>query len=230
MCIKLGFNGDLHLKNHINETHVLVECAELNNIEYDWYFCDCGVSFKTNSEYVAHVFEKYEKSILTEKQHVCEICSNIYETYESLENHLLTHKNFQRDHCKTIFVNECMLKEHEKVHAKENSYACTTSEKSLPHLVQLKEKKTTNTRRKLYRFESKILIESNTWLLHFRCQYCDKRFTHLAHLKDHERVHTGERPYRCKNRPLVKGKRQLIFAYYILAVRCARNLLNNQLL
>ncbi|XP_077996853.1 uncharacterized protein LOC144450154 [Glandiceps talaboti] len=87
---------------------------------------------------------------------------------------------FQCDECGKNFNGKSYLKNHRRVHLREN-YQCGFCKKSFK-----------------WKWELNVHVRTHTGEKPYRCELCDKAFTQKGKLNIHMRLHTGERPFECQ--------------------------------
>ena len=153
----------------------------------------CRESFERNVDLQEHMKKMHEtfegrKSNTEKVQHLCHLCTKIFNKPSTLKVHLDSVHYQIRDHtcdfCGKGFINRNKLKYHvERAHEKIRNYLCDMCDKQFYFNTDLtKHKKSTHA-------ESKDFV----------CRHCGKAFATLGRQKHHEEVvHEGIKKYNCK--------------------------------
>ncbi|XP_064215987.1 zinc finger protein 271 isoform X2 [Tribolium castaneum] len=156
----------------------------------------CSKKFKGSCKYFFLLFfqafldrqslKRHLKIHLTQKPHVCKICSKSFSESYALVKHLRRHSGIPREkrhvcgECGQGFSEPYYLKVHVRKHTGERPLACPDCDKTFADPRSLK---------------THVMIHSGE--RPFKCNYCSKSFIQNANLTKHLRVHTGEKPYAC---------------------------------
>ncbi|XP_030043860.1 zinc finger protein 300 [Microcaecilia unicolor] len=197
-------------KGDIGQTpYILTELVneQENNKRQELYICsECGKSFNTQSNLIAHVsvhtgvkpfkcsqceksftrnanLQKHERSHTGERPYKCTVCGKGFNQSSHLIIHHRTHtgkKPYKCAECGKSFSQSSHLVTHQRTHTGTRPYKCTECERSFcsgANLVQH--------------------LRIHTGERPYHCAGCEKSFSKSSTLTEHQRIHTGEKPFKC---------------------------------
>nr|XP_033780116.1 zinc finger protein 300-like [Geotrypetes seraphini] len=195
--------------NNGQTPYILAELVneQENNKRRELYICsECGKSFNTQSNLIAHVsvhtgvkpfkcsqceksftrnanLQKHERSHTGERPYKCTECGKGFNQSSHLIIHHRTHtgkKPYKCAECGKSFSQSSHLVTHQRTHTGTRPYKCTECERSFcsgANLVQH--------------------LRIHTGERPYQCAGCEKSFSKSSTLTEHQRIHTGEKPFKC---------------------------------
>lgn len=147
----------------------------------------CTVCTKTCSSKTGY---RRHARIHSVKEFSCKTCLREFSRMDQLMAHSKIHDNdspkFECDYCGKSYYLKSILREHIRIHTRENCALCSFCGKSFTSKSNMKQH---------------ILRHTNT--KQFECKDCGKKFVSKGELKGHIRIHTGSlRFFACTTMPI----------------------------
>lgn len=131
------------------------------------------------------------------------------ESSQQEENQTISYEIYSCKTCHQIFTRKGNLKQHMKIHTRDNEIKCEVCGKRFVRMSNFTTHLRTHTGEKPH-----------------QCDFCPMRFGRSDHLKEHLRSHTGERPYNCEtcDKSFFTGTILISLSYYALFARTLKNI------